>query len=94
MGRDSRKYIPNCLRKSRKRAGFKQQTVAKKLNVSRSVISDWEKGLRMPNATNLLRLSALYRTLVNELYYDFFLEQREFVFLNDEREFSEQHLIN
>ena len=40
-----------------------------KLN-STSMISRWEQGKTMPSAENLLKLSILYKTLVNELYYE------------------------
>jgi hypothetical protein len=33
-------------------------------------ISQWESGARFPGIRNLIKLSILYRTLVDELYYD------------------------
>jgi transcriptional regulator with XRE-family HTH domain len=52
--------------------GFKQKVVAKKLGINNaSMISRWETGLSMPSGINLLKLSKLYKTLVNELYWEF-----------------------
>ncbi len=51
--------------------GYTQNAVMQKLHLqSTSMISRWEKGMTMPNADNLLKLSVLYKTLVNELYYE------------------------
>lgn len=52
--------------------GYTQNAVMQKLNLqSTSMISRWENGMTMPSADNLLKLSVLYKTLVNELYYEF-----------------------
>lgn len=50
--------------------GYSQEDVRKKLGLkTRSVIVKWETGSRMPSGENLIKLSTLYKTLVNELYY-------------------------
>lgn len=41
-----------------------------------SRISRWEKGLSLPNAINLIKLSIIYRTFPNELYFDLLLQLR------------------
>ncbi len=55
--------------------GYKQNEVAKLLGLkSASRISKWEKGLAMPSVENLIKLSALYATLMNELYLESYRE--------------------
>ena len=50
--------------------GFSQEAVKKHLKLkSTAMISRWERGVTMPSGENLLKLSILYKTLVNELYY-------------------------
>lgn len=51
--------------------GYKQVDVARLLGIqSTNRISRWERGLAMPSALNLIKLSILYRTLVKQLYAD------------------------
>jgi len=65
----------NNLRKHRLLMGYKQNEVAKLLGLkSSSRISRWEKGLAMPSVENLIKLSALYATLMNELYFERYKE--------------------
>lgn len=52
--------LPEKLRMARQRIGLSQKTVAKKLDVSPSIISGYETGERTPSAENLLALSYLY----------------------------------
>ena len=49
------------LRCLRVQTGLSQRTVAKRLNVSPSIISSYETGERTPSTENLLALSYLYR---------------------------------
>lgn len=66
-----KKIIPNRLWKYRMLMGFQQKEVAYRLGLENTaMISRWEKGLAMPSGENLLKLSKLYKTLVNELYYE------------------------
>lgn len=63
------RYIPNNLKKFRKMYGYKQEQVMDFLGLnSTNRISRWEKGLAMPSARNLFKLSILYHTLVDQLY--------------------------
>jgi len=54
-----------------------------------SQLSQWERGIRLPTAENLIKLSFIYRTYPNELYLEYFQElktavqQREFELLNN-----------
>jgi len=57
--------------------GYTQEDVAWLLgHKSVSRISKWEKGVSMPNIKNLLKLSYLYRTLADQLYFDLSRELR------------------
>jgi len=65
------KKIPNALRKFRKTNGFTQKQVASFLGVRNAgMISRWEIGSRLPNPVNIFRLAVLYRTMVDNLYFD------------------------
>lgn len=74
------------LRKHRKLMGLSQVDVAKELHLkSSAIISRWERGITQPSLDNALRLSALYKTLVNELFWDLFTEYRDELFKQDEK---------
>jgi len=80
---------PNSLRHFRKQRGLRQQDVAEVLDVkSRSVISKWENGHRIPHIANLVKLAVLYRTMVDAIYLDFRMEMKK------EIRKKEQHLRN
>lgn len=69
------KLTPNCLRKYRKLMGYSQVEVASLLGLKgHSHISEWESGMSKPCLDNLFRLSILYRTPVDELYFEVRLE--------------------
>lgn len=55
------KELPDRLREQREINGLSQRGVAKRLNVSPSIISGYETGERTPSVENLLALSYLYR---------------------------------
>ena len=77
MEYDICKKIPNLLRKYRKANGYKQKDVAKILGIkSSSKISRWEKGECMPNLVNALRLSILFRVMVDSLFIDLLRQLR------------------
>jgi len=51
--------------------GYKQEEVMRFLGLrSMNRISLWEKGIVMPSAGNLFKLSILYHALVDQLYYE------------------------
>ena len=54
----------------RKRSGLSQEELAEKLEVSRQAISRWEMGLAMPDASNLLQLSKLFKVTTDYLIND------------------------
>lgn len=63
--------LNNCLRKYRKARGLKQKDVAEILGLSStSMISRWEKGSCIPDSMNVLKLSLLYRTMIDALFID------------------------
>jgi Zn-dependent peptidase ImmA (M78 family)/transcriptional regulator with XRE-family HTH domain len=53
---------------ARKRGGFTQDEVALLMGQERPVISNWESGVRRPNATQLDKLAAIYRTSLDEFF--------------------------
>ncbi len=76
MGHDGR-HIPNRLRRHRKMMGYTQKEVAKLLGVNATDrLSLWEKGITMPNAINLIKLSLIYHVFPTDLYYDLMVELR------------------
>ena len=51
--------------------GYSQRQVARLLGLKcASRISRWESGERFPGIRNLIKLSILYHTLVDNLYYE------------------------
>lgn len=57
--------------------GYSQKEVARLLgHKDTTMLSRWEKGKSMPSARNLLKLSIIYRTLADQLYFDLILEER------------------
>ena len=54
----------------RKKSGLTQEELAEKLEVSRQAISRWEMGLAMPDASNLLQLSKLFKVTIDYLIND------------------------
>ena len=54
----------------RKKSGLTQEELAEKLAVSRQAISRWEMGLAVPDASNLLQISQLFKVTVDYLIKD------------------------
>jgi len=57
----------NNFKKIRKSCGLTQSTVAKKLGISQSNISDWENNVARPEYEKLIELSKLYDVSLYEL---------------------------
>ncbi len=55
------------LKELRKQRGLSQETLAARLNVVRQTVSKWEKGMSIPDAETLIRLSETLHTPVNTL---------------------------
>lgn len=84
------KQIPNLLRKYRRARGLNQQHVASILGIkSSSRISRWEKGECCPNIINAIKLSILYRVMVDALFIDHLRELREEIHENEEKYFHD-----
>jgi transcriptional regulator with XRE-family HTH domain len=80
------RIISNQLRKYRKARGLSQCDAAHILGFADSSrISRWERGACLPTATNLFKLAAAYRTLVDALYIDVLREIREEVRNREQR---------
>jgi transcriptional regulator with XRE-family HTH domain len=81
---DEQTHIPNRLEKHRKIMGYTQKDVAFILghkNTDR--ISKWEKGSAVPSVLNLIKLSVIYRTLMNDFYFDTFQAFRKDIFTKE-----------
>lgn len=66
---EEKNFLGNRLRELRLAFGFKQEDIAKTLNVSRSTYSYYETGVTRPDPAVLGKLSAYYRIPV-EAFYD------------------------
>ena|SRR5882724_1271513 len=67
-----RRRIPNQLKRYRKLNKFRQKDIAEILHSrSTSKLSEYEKGNILPSFTTVLKLSALYGTIPQELYRDY-----------------------
>lgn len=53
--------------KARKAAGYSQSDVARFMGVSPAAVSQWETGVKMPNAGKLVKLAGLYCCTVDDL---------------------------
>ena len=70
MARAKNKYH-HRLRIYRRRMGYTQREVADKLgHKDTSLVSRWESGTANLSLENAVRLSKLYKTLVNQLVYE------------------------
>ena len=77
---DKNTVFKNKLKLHRKTSGYSQQEVAQILGLSSvAQISRWERGERYPNLKYALQLSALYKRLVNDLFWELYQEQRKCV---------------
>ena len=68
---DKNSVVKNRLELNRKTSGYSQREVAQILGFSSvAQISRWERGEKDPNLKHALQLSALYKRLVNDLFWD------------------------
>jgi transcriptional regulator with XRE-family HTH domain len=71
MRRCKKRKIKNRLRQSRKLRGYTQKEVMQILGMkSNNRLSQWEAGARFPGLRNAIKLSILYNTLVDHLFYE------------------------
>lgn len=74
--------IPNQIRCYRRRRNLKLRQVAMLAGLTTpSHLSHWEKGRKVPNLKNALRLSAIIQCPVEILFYDLFNAIRHDVFV-------------
>ena len=74
---DERRHIPNRLRMHRKLMRYKQKQVAALLGLHPAQLSQWENGVKLPSTLNLIKLSIIYRTLPNDLYFEYYQDLKE-----------------
>ena len=58
------------LKNLRKEKGFSQEELAERLHVVRQTVSKWEKGLSVPDADLLIRITEIFETSVSALLGD------------------------
>ena len=57
------------LREARLKAGYTQQMLADALGVTRQAVSEWERGLSVPNVYMAKRIAQELKTDVNEIEF-------------------------
>lgn len=60
--------IGGRLRSMRKNAGLTQEAVADVMNVTRQTLSNWERGVNLPDIFAVSRLAAVYRVSLDEIF--------------------------
>ena len=55
------------LKNAREKAGYSQNDVAEKLNISRQSVSRWKNGRSVPDVENLVVLSQMYKISLDDL---------------------------
>lgn len=68
MGKIDKKSFAEFVKEHRMAKGLSQEELATKLNVSRAVVSKWERGIRYPNYEILEDLSLELGVTIQELY--------------------------
>ena len=58
------------IRNNRKRLGLTQKELAKRINVDRSTIAQWETGISAPRMGNVEKLASVFGIPVSELLID------------------------
>ena len=64
--------FPNAIRHYRVQRGLSQHRLSVALEVHRSTVSLWERGLRIPSVPRLFRMARELRTMPEAHYLDFF----------------------
>ena len=59
--------IISRLKIKREEAQLTQEEVASRIGVEQNTVSQWEKGVRIPRASNLIALAKLFNCTVDEL---------------------------
>lgn len=61
------KKIAKFLKEERENSNFTQEEAAKRIGVSKSIISKWETGKSYPSLENLSKISETYGVSINEI---------------------------
>jgi transcriptional regulator with XRE-family HTH domain len=64
--------FPNAIRLYRVQMGLSQRRLAAALGLHRSMVSLWERGLRIPSVPWLFRMARELGTMPEALYHDFY----------------------
>lgn len=64
--------FPNAIRRYRVQMGLSQQHLGAVLGLHRSMVSLWERGLRLPSVPRLFRMARELGTMPEALYHDFY----------------------
>ncbi len=89
---EDKDFLANRLRKLRMIFGFKQEDIAKVLNISRSTYSYYELGVTRPDPATLGKLAYYYDVPVT-IFYDEYVSDKasEILLLNDTKKRSPRH---
>lgn len=78
MSRHEILTIPNSIRRYRRYRHLRVRDVAERLGLLNAAhVSSWERGKKLPNLRNALRLSAVLKIPIEVLYCDYFNSLRE-----------------
>ena len=80
--------IGNFITKCRKEKKLTQEQLAEKMNVSVNAVSKWERGLNMPDISNMPELCNILEITINELLEGRRLSQNEQKKLSDKNTLS------
>jgi len=85
---------PNQVRRYRKKKNLRIKDVAKLMELSSpSHVSHWEKGRKLPNLTNALKLAAITGCTVEILFLELYNKIRHDVFLKRQSSTDENNQI-
>lgn len=62
------KKIGKFIAENRKKAGFSQESLAEKLDISNRSISKWERGICLPETSKMPALCELFNITINDLF--------------------------
>lgn len=60
--------FPRRLKRLRREAGFTQEELGNRLEVGRSAVANWERGLRMPSPLTIRSIALLFNVSSDYLY--------------------------
>lgn len=56
------------IKRLRNEAGLTQEELAKKINVSRSCVANWENGVRLPECINIMKMAFIFKAPMDYFY--------------------------